>query len=44
MLSTFQNFAIRLMSDTLIESSRRDDYDGYFTWGGALLQHELVEL
>ena len=24
-----------------MESSRRDGYDGYFTWGGALLQLEL---
>ena len=24
-----------------MESSRRDGYDGYFTWGGALLQPEL---
>jgi hypothetical protein len=27
-----------------MESSRRDGYDGYFTWGGALLQLELVGL
>ena len=24
-----------------MESSRRDGYDGYFTWGGALLKPEL---
>jgi hypothetical protein len=24
-----------------MESSRRGGYDGYFTWGGALLQPEL---
>jgi hypothetical protein len=24
-----------------MESSRRDGYDGYCTWGGALLQPEL---
>jgi hypothetical protein len=24
-----------------MESSRRDGYDGYFIWGGALLQPEL---
>ena len=27
-----------------MESSRRDGYGGYFTWGGALLQPELVGL
>jgi hypothetical protein len=27
-----------------MESSRRDGYDGYCTWGGALLQPELVGL
>ena len=27
-----------------MESSRRDGYRGYFTWGGALLQPELVGL
>ena len=27
-----------------MESSRRDGYDGYFTWGGALLQPELWEI